>query len=269
MFISVDLPDPDGPTMTTNSPSSTAQVDAVERPHRRRARVVLGDAGELEHAASGRQAGGPSLSSITPSPPGRRRRCRRSPATMPSANTPSSTPTRWVAPPPSATSSGVAALGQREHRLDGHGQHALGGDGRDHDVDRQAVGDRRAAGHGDVDRDRRRAVLGGLGRPDRGDRAVEALAARAARPDGGALGHEVGVGRRRRRGARSGSASVSSICGVGGVLAERRRRRCRCAPRRRSTRSRRARSCRRRPGRGPPGTPRRRSSSPPSSPRRR
>ena len=102
MFISVDFPDPDGPTMTTNSPVVTDEVDAVERPHRRRAGVVLGDAAQLEDwstvvrpledvLAHGTTTWSPaSTSPVT--------------ATRSSANTPRSTPTKCVAPPPSDTS---------------------------------------------------------------------------------------------------------------------------------------------------------------------
>ena len=83
-----------------------AQVDAVERRDRRGARVVLRDAVQLEHAARGGRRRRSSASSVghadtTWSP------AAMSPvtSTMPSANTPSSTPTRWVTPSPSATSS--------------------------------------------------------------------------------------------------------------------------------------------------------------------
>ena len=53
MFIAVDLPEPDGPMMATNSPSSIVEIDAGERMHGRRAGAVdLGDAAELDQWGS-------------------------------------------------------------------------------------------------------------------------------------------------------------------------------------------------------------------------
>ena len=46
MFIAVDLPDPLGPMIETNSPRSIAEVDAAKRRDRRVARAV-----ELGHPA--------------------------------------------------------------------------------------------------------------------------------------------------------------------------------------------------------------------------
>ena len=49
-LISVDLPDPEGPTMVTNSPAPTDRFDTVEGADGGISAVLLGDAGEFEHA---------------------------------------------------------------------------------------------------------------------------------------------------------------------------------------------------------------------------
>ena len=51
MFIAVDLPEPDGPMMATNSPRVDLQVDAGERVHGRVARAV--DLGDARNSISG------------------------------------------------------------------------------------------------------------------------------------------------------------------------------------------------------------------------
>ena len=49
MFIAVDLPEPDGPMIATNSPRVDGEVDAGQRVHRGVARAVdLGDAAQLD-----------------------------------------------------------------------------------------------------------------------------------------------------------------------------------------------------------------------------
>ena len=54
MLSSVDLPLPDGPSSTTNSPRAELEVDAAQRVHVDLAHVVdLGDAARLEHEAGG------------------------------------------------------------------------------------------------------------------------------------------------------------------------------------------------------------------------
>ena len=75
----------------------------VERMDRRAPRVLLHHVVELEHDVVVR-AGGPSLSSLTPSPPDRRRRYVAGHLHHPVGENPSSTPTRWVAALSSMTS---------------------------------------------------------------------------------------------------------------------------------------------------------------------
>ena len=64
MFISVDLPEPDGPMMATNSPVVDAQVDAVERAHFDLAEVV--DLDELADLDDGAVATSASPASAAP-----------------------------------------------------------------------------------------------------------------------------------------------------------------------------------------------------------
>ena len=92
---SVDLPEPDGPTTATISPRSTANVDAVERPDRRGAGVLL------DHVVEGQDGTGSCgaravMSGTTTSSPS-----ARSPVTwtQPSAKAPISTATSSVVPP--------------------------------------------------------------------------------------------------------------------------------------------------------------------------
>ena len=51
MFISVDLPEPDGPMMATHSPCVDREADAIEGAHFDIAQAVdLGDIFNLDHA---------------------------------------------------------------------------------------------------------------------------------------------------------------------------------------------------------------------------
>ena len=53
MRSSVDFPQPDGPTMQTNSPGAMREVDAVERQHvPARAQIFLAQSGDLDCRAA-------------------------------------------------------------------------------------------------------------------------------------------------------------------------------------------------------------------------
>ena len=226
-FISVDLPEPDGPTMTTNSPCADREVDAVERRHRRRPGVVLGDRRpSSQHRPCARTPLTHGTTTWSPS--------ATSPviSTMPSANAPSSTrdelrrravdaPRRRSRPRPGRASPRRARRARRRPTttLDEHRRRVC----------------RRGRSMRLVDGERRPAAssspsLGGRGRADRGDGA----------------GDRVAVGqldRRPRRRRRSSSASVDVEVDVDDLLgaghldrrprpppARARRRRCRRAP---------------------------------------
>ena len=95
MLSRVDLPQPEGPSSATNSPSPTVEIDAGERRHRIAPGVDLLDAAQLDggggglharaliHArvsASAARAPGPAASAgRTGSPPGRSTPCRPAP----------------------------------------------------------------------------------------------------------------------------------------------------------------------------------------------
>ena len=193
MLISVDLPEPDGPTITTNSPGRDGEVDAVEGVDGRAAGVVLrctaGRARSTARSHSGTTTSAPpSMSPVDLDHPvgehpdghadevgraGRRRRPRRRSRPRP----------------------GRAGL-------DRHGQHVLGGGDLDVDVDRCAVGERRCVVERQRDREAStRRSLVGLRRPDRRSPCRSTSRRWAARPRPC-----------RRRPSRSASAVSRSTC---------------------------------------------------------
>ena len=131
MCSSVDLPEPDGPTIAVSSPCCDFQRHGVEGAHRRLAGILLDDVDELQAPEARRAVAGAG---------GTRRRgeaphdgtttsvsALRSPSTWtkPLVNRPGLTPTNLVAFVPSGFGAGdhldgVAALLQGDQRADGY-----------------------------------------------------------------------------------------------------------------------------------------------------
>ena len=165
---SVVLPEPEGPTIATSSPSAHREADLPQRVHRRLGAVDLADSAQLQHRRR--------LAAV-----------RVRDACWPLAHDVAGTTTRWPADSPwpltctrpSASSNRptadghetvhvafgdlhrVAAAGEREQRVDRHRQHVFDAFGGDLDVHGRLVqvARRRRIGGGGVDFDRGRAFF--------------------------------------------------------------------------------------------------------------
>ena len=118
MWSSVVLPEPDGPTIASSSPSSIAEVHVAQRLHGRLARVAAADPAQVDDPLGVCSCGIDRVIGTTTAIPA------ASPSPdldEPSSNSPVSTAilTRAVA---STDLHGIAALEQRDERVDRDGE---------------------------------------------------------------------------------------------------------------------------------------------------